>query len=541
VTDLTRADFTVLEDGVAQRIEQFAAQALVAEAAAEPGAEPPLRRADPAVTPQNRRVFLLLLGRGRMTGPSKELEALIEFVRTRMLPQDYIAVLAYNRGTDFSRNHEAVAKTIEAYRKRHEKIEGLLVQHFSGLRAVYGAKDIPPNIQREIDTLFGEAATLRPREIQPGQITDAPRIAEDVKRTADALQRAELLAERTGDFAGLPDIEATETAARMDLPFDEYVARQRELMQDVGNLYAGIDYLRFLDGEKRLVFVTPKGLGLPRLENSRSLADAAADARVVLDIIFTGGVVGAPPPRPVTLAGRTMSSAPVATPAMAFDQMFNVQEMRYAAEMTGGHMSAFEATAKALDAIDTSTRFHYLLGYTPANPALDRRYRKVEVKVNRPGVTVIHRRGYYATPTIVSLDRRAFITQTRMARAGNYDRPIEDIAVSITAPKGIAPGERELVVPLHIKSSRIKFAVKDGRHVAALDVALYCGDGKETIVGRSMQRIDLNMTDETHRRFLAEGLGITTRVPLTGSPAFVKAIVYDYAADVLGTATLKLK
>jgi hypothetical protein len=97
-------------------------------------------------------------------------------------------------------------------------------------------------------------------------------------------------------FAGLPDPAATDTADRLDQSFDEFVAQQTETLQDLGNLFAGVDYLRYLDGEKHLVFVTPKGLTLPRGEDARAIALAASDARVAMDIVYTGGMIGVASP-----------------------------------------------------------------------------------------------------------------------------------------------------------------------------------------------------------------------------------------------------
>jgi len=155
VTDLTQADFTLLEDGVPQTIRHFSTRALSAEA---PSTEAPLplRKATAAddLSAQNRRVFLILLGRGHMMGPSKELPALEAFLKNRLLPQDQVAVLAYNRGTDFTTNHDALLAVVQRYREQHEKIETDLEQYFSGLRAVYGARTIPSYIQSRINSVF---------------------------------------------------------------------------------------------------------------------------------------------------------------------------------------------------------------------------------------------------------------------------------------------------------------------------------------------------------------------------------------------------
>jgi len=97
VTDLRQSDFAIEENGVAQTIAHFSTQTYTAQ---PPGAAtvPPLRRG-PGLedTPPTHRTFVILLGRGRLQGPSKGLDAVIDFVRTDLLPQDRVAVLAYGR------------------------------------------------------------------------------------------------------------------------------------------------------------------------------------------------------------------------------------------------------------------------------------------------------------------------------------------------------------------------------------------------------------------------------------------------------------
>jgi VWFA-related protein len=548
VTDLTQEDFSIFEDGIFQKIGHFATQALLAQAdtpANQAAQEPLLRRGTGALKAQNRRIFLVQLGRGRLKGPSKEMPALLDFIRTRLLPQDLIAVLAYNRATDFTTNHAAMLGLVERYRDRHEKIEGLLEQHFSGLRAIYGSKEIPPNIQVEIDAVFNEARNLRPREIRPGQITDARQIADDTRQTAQELQRAELLRERTGDFAGLPDPAATATAERLDVSFDQYIADQVELMQDLGNLYAGIDYMRYVEGEKHLVFVTPRGLSLPRIENDRSIGVAASDARVAIDIIFTGGVVGAPTPRfepPTGSRGGRIVMSPLPTSAASFGQSFNIQALRYVSELTGGQTTAFRFADYAFDRLDAATRFQYLLGYYPTDARVDGRLRRIVVKVNRPGVTVLYRRGYYASEQLVPLDRQQFITYSRITAAGRYQGVVRDIQVTLKPPTVSGDGaNRELVMEVNIQSPRIAFTQVDGRHVASVDIAIYCGDAKEKVVCDTSQKMDLKLSDESFQRFAKEGATYTARVRLSGEPFYVKVIAYDYAADIVGTASHKIK
>ena len=55
------------------------------------------------------------------------------------------------------------------------------------------------------------------------------------------------------------------------------------------NIYTCIRYMRFMPGEKHLLFFTPDGLFFPRLEYDNGLAAYANDARVAIDTFQTGG------------------------------------------------------------------------------------------------------------------------------------------------------------------------------------------------------------------------------------------------------------
>ena len=159
VVDLKKENFTILEDGVPQEVRHFSIETIVAETSKAGANEAVGRRIVPALelVPQERRVFLVVLSTWRgnsIQGPNKGLDALLEFVNKRLLPQDVVAAMAYNRATVFTTNHAAIVEVIERYRARSDKIGSALETFFSGLRAVYGSGRIPANTQREIDGVF---------------------------------------------------------------------------------------------------------------------------------------------------------------------------------------------------------------------------------------------------------------------------------------------------------------------------------------------------------------------------------------------------
>jgi VWFA-related protein len=69
--------------------------------------------------------------------------------------------------------------------------------------------------------------------------------------------------------------------------------------------------------------------------------------------------------------------------------------LRYLAEETGGFPIVNENDfVSAFKRIDAETSDYYILGYYSTNPDASKRVRQIEVKVNRPGIAVASRRAY---------------------------------------------------------------------------------------------------------------------------------------------------
>jgi VWFA-related protein len=540
VTDLKKEDFTVLENGVRQDVRFFDTHALTAE---PPRPGPPEMRktlntdtvtADSPLRAQNQRIFLFVFGRGRLQVPDRGLDHAIQFIKERLLPQDRVAVLAYNRATDFTTNRAAIVTTIERFKKAHDRIEADLKQQFSGLQAIYGGTTPQPSVQKEIDEIFHVAGTVNAGRLPASAPTDASQIAADRRNDIDTLQRQEVVEGRQRPSAF--DTFEMDRAERMDMTFDEYAEASAQTAQDVGNIYTGINYLKYLDGEKHLVFVTEGGVFLPRLENDYSIAALASDARVVLDTLQTGGLITMNPlvrdPQGLTRVD------PNRLGRMSHEQVDAGQTLRNLAAMTGGTASVYSPTDKALARIDAASRFEYLLAYVPSNMVWDGKFRRISVTVNRKNVRVLFRHGYYARDTYTPLDRRSFLTYNRIAAAANVLEPFADLRVTATAD--FKPGDGDVRVNLTLAGDRIKFSESDGRHQASLEIAYFAGNARQAIVGEHWQVVDLDLTEQNYETFKARGLSYTQRVPVKSDPVYVKVIAYDYAADALGSLAVRI-
>ncbi len=541
VGDLKAEDFTLLEDGAAQPIRLFEKHALTPEEAPAPGTRIPMRETAFGSVPQNNRIFLIVLGRGKLQEPSKALDALLRFVRRSLLPQDQVAVFAYDRATDFTTDHEAIAKLIERFKTVHYDIDmevGLEVQN--GLARLYGSERLPKKTQDRIDNLFQGAGTLAYRNLGKAETPATKRAEADSQRALTDLQRADQVAtakkldEQMAKDIGTPptappwsSIDEVTSQMFTTLPFDDFMQHNAQSLQDLGNCYAGVEYLRHLEGEKHLIFVTERGMTLPRVEDDVALARSATDARVAIDTLQTGGIEG-------------QQGGAVQT-AQNMDESFRFKTLRTIAELTGGVSSIAEKGDVAVDRIDDATRTDYVLGYYPSMARLDGSYRKVEVKVTRPDSTVIYRHGYYARRDIGSFNRRDFITSQRLEAAAGFSREIKDIKLKLNASLGRAPsGQHQLAVALTIDPAKLSTTVENGEHLGSVDILVVAADEKGNVIGQNYQRAALKFTEEMWQKVMKSGIPYGARMDINPGVRQVRVIVYDYRADLVGRADARV-
>jgi hypothetical protein len=268
-----------------------------------------------------------------------------------------------------------------------------------------------------------------------------------------------------------------------------------------------------MEGDKQLVYVSPSGLNLPSADDDRSLARVAQDARVAVNIFHSGGVGGC---------------------------LWCAASSRNIADYTGGQFTGVTYGAQFADRINAATRTGYQLGYAPANPALDGKYRKVTVKVNRRGARVLHQFGYYARDEFTALDRRQVIGQSRVEAALRFGEPVSDLRFDASATPGTAPdGRRMMTVQVQIPPGGVSVTGEGSARQASVDVAVFCFD-RNYVVGYVWRRIDIGLPDSRYAQFQRSGLGFTVSVPIRRSANMVKAVVYDYLADRVGTVLPKI-
>ena len=135
---------------------------------------------------------------------------------------------------------------------------------------------------------------------------------------------------------------------------------------------------------------------------------------------------------------------------------------------TGG--VAFDNTndlRQGFERVESDLRNYYLVGYTSTNDTLDGRFRTIDVKVSRPGVTVAARRGYFA---VRDPGGAPVNTWEAPALGALESKPVPNAfpmrAAALLFPERARPGLVPVIVD--VKTSPLSFTpAPDGRSYAS--------------------------------------------------------------------------
>lgn len=559
VNDLTADDFKVFDDGVPREIRFFSLERLAPDPDRAGDTVPLARDRAAGLQRSGRRTFLIYLGQGGTTDTFKAMDDLIVFVRERLLPQDRVAVMAYNRATDFTTDRQRIADILKRYQERRGQIEILIQRRSWGnaLEAIY-ASGLPAQAQRYIDEIFEDASAAAPPRSTDGRVRSAhPAAGRVLPAPTGGVDAAAILADPGALAAILPNLspkargmvmrsviptdpfDLMQLLALTDLPFGEFMANMQQSSLDMQNLFAAVNYLRYLEGPKYILLFSDQGIFLPRMDHDRSLAAVANDAQVAIHTFKTGGVDSHfSMDKEQELWGRETSWQPAAPTIVhnSRDSLVAMSSLRTMADATGGLYTIHRAVAPALERLDACTRSSYLLGVDPGDIDWTGKYHRLQVEVARPGVRVHHRHGYYAYTQTVPYDAELFLAESRIEAALAHKREWPGIRFRAKMIRGAVPGDAERrQIRLTVEPDSLAYAVHDGIRTCRLYLAVYYTVDGRDISGNTWSVLDVDLDPPAFARSRREGIGITITLPPQVDNDSYKAIVYCVNADRVGS------
>jgi hypothetical protein len=185
---------------------------------------------------------------------------------------------------------------------------------------------------------------------------------------------------------------------------------------------------------------------------------------------------------------------------------------------------------------------YYTLAYYPEDKNWNGKFRKIQVKVDRPKVKVRHRLGYYAT------DPRSFAEQNQKQQAISFGEALSldsPVATALGFKAGvIAPTEstqHRVLVNFGVDPHAISFDPQsDGLQHAQLDCAVeaYSEKGKSVLTVASAMNVALK--PDTYARVMKSVFPCQQYVDLPAGKYHLRLGVRDHRTGLIGTANAKV-
>lgn len=192
--------------------------------------------------------------------------------------------------------------------------------------------------------------------------------------------------------------------------------------------------------------------------------------------------------------------------------------LRVLSDETGGFavVNTNDVNAAFQRVVDDNSSY-YVLGYYPLNDRRDGRFRKIEVKVNRPGLTVNARRGYVAPRGRASDAKLAGPKDATPELREALTSPVALTALPLAATaavfKGPAPNG-SVVVSLLIGGRDLPLVEKNGAFTNELEVALTATSIDGKVTGGDRNTLQLTLKPDSVPRLRMGGFRLVTSLDL---------------------------
>jgi len=494
VTDLTREDFQLTEDDKPQTVTVFSHVALPVERA-----DPPLSRGaavDPDVRSNKRefdgRVFVLMLDdlhtSFQRTGRLRA--AATAFIQRHMGANDVAAVLysssATDRAQEFTSNRALLLRA---------------VNQFLGQKLPSGAVGLA-----EMDAIL-ERSGQPPTGRDPNEMERAYKdrqLFARLRSVADYLSGVHGRRKSIVLFSEGIDTDITQGKANSNVRTD---STQRTFAADI-------------------------------LNELQTTIGAAGRANVSIYAVDPRGLVA-------------LESFEAALGAQRLDTMTGIFEETRWSQDSLRLLAAGTGGIAAVDRNDFTETFgriirdnsnYYVLGYYSTNGKRDGRFRKVDVKVRRPGVTVRARTGYIAPKGEPAKTSSATPeASAELQQALNSPIPVRGLSLTASAVPFRSGAKASVLIVAEIDGSRFTFTEKDGRLWNAVELVALPVDAAGRPVEGTRDELSITPRPQTRDAIIAKGVRMTRRLDLAPGRYQLRVGVREAGSGSAGSVPIDLE
>jgi VWFA-related protein len=504
VTGLKREDFAIFDGGQQQKIQLFSVETNAAPTGkSAPNLAPGTLTNRPtgfSGVPHNLTVVLIDSFNTTPTDHVKAREAIIRFLE-QIQPTDHVAVYALgSRLTvlqDFTNDSKALVEAVKKYKATMSS-----GSEAAGEPVVAGATTTPG------DPLGNALAALNQG------VADMTQTIANFLTNARAQESLRALEAVAGSLSGIP--------GRKNLI---WVCGDFPLR--IGYAEAGVDpkFKNLADDMERAA----------RAVNAANIAIYPVDAAGLLGTPDIGAGVGSMSRTPGRIARGTI--APNAGDGLAerisagaTDVPVSIHAaMNDLADRTGGR--AFYNTNDLFTAIRQAvndSQVTYMVSYAPTHNSWNGGFREIKIKVDKPGVQVLSRKGYLAVPDIASdvQQRRAALVQAAVA-------PVTSSGLGLKI-RPVHQGST-VVMNIEIDMHEIGFELRNGKYEALVDLFFVMRDAGGKTLDQLHQPADLSLSPEDYKKLEATGIGLSLPLPVPAGTVRVRVVARDNASGQVGS------
>jgi len=460
IANLTKNDFEIYEDGKKQDVATFSLVNIPIERAERPlFASAPVEADVQSNDHVEGRIYLIVLDdvHTDLTRTPRVKAAATRFIETNFGTNDLAAVVYTGRagdGQDFTNNPRLLINAINKFNGR--KLRSGTLNRIEGARVNPGTGNLEPG--DDID--------------QMDRAFRARSMANSIRKLSEFM-------------AGVRGRRKTMILIGEGVDFDIY--------QAVGQLGSTASSV-LLDTHDAIAAATRGNVTIYTID-PRGLMNAESD------LIEVSSTIG-------DADGR----------AIANEMRLSQDSLRVLADATGGFAAVNRNDLNgAFDRIVTENSSYYMLGFYSTNDRRNGRYRKLEVRVNRPGLRVRNRAGYYeargrapnqpaASPTAIA---------PALSDALGSPLPVSGVPMKVFAApfKGTAPNAA-VALALEIDVRALDFVEGNGTFNEQVEVAYTAVNTQGKVFPGERQTATLTLKPDTYERAKARGFRVLSQASL---------------------------
>jgi VWFA-related protein len=290
--------------------------------------------------------------------------------------------------------------------------------------------------------------------------------------------------------------------------------------------------------EKKSLLYFSGGISRDGIENQASLRaaiNAAVRANLAIYSVDTRGLQAISPVGDAS-TGSLRGTGAYSGGALLnnMNANFASQEVMSALSTDTGGKAFFDSNdfSAAFAKVQSDTSAYYAIGFRSTNPGRDGRFRKLTIKINKPGVKLEYRPGYYAPADYRHAGKED--RERDLEDQLTSDLPATDMAVYMDAMYFRLDENRFFVpVSLIVPGSQIPFVKGGDKDKATLDIIGSVIDEAKRPIGHARETVKLNLDPNLQAR--QKNIQYTTSFNLPPGKYQLKFVVRENQTGLMGS------